>query len=688
MSENKTKQPEFDVFISHASENHHEATEICEFLEQRGLRCWIAPRNVVQSNEYPDEIIKGVKNSKSLILLLSSHTADSQYVSMEVERAVHYRRRIFTIRLEEVGVPENLELFLGMPHWIDKWAADYQSRLESIPSILEGVVAPSIQETPPSSLKKILHFTKKNSLGLISLAILLFFTALFLNNRVSTPETPEMVEYLEDFDDELFRVSASRAWKNAPIALKLDGFSKALGGKKMLAPELMNQSFKIVFTFDNGQTETIVSSLMQAQVNVDESLPVANSVSVRLVDLHSDENSELMTFPVPELKLLVSQGAADKAALTKKAINNSGSLRCDTKLNSVPAFAVCRIGDAIQTKSLAELQAVIDRIVFSDATKQMTNIVTLDPLKTQGDIVASVQEGKLYFMPPRTNERINFQYHFSDGSKSELMQATQYSQGSIARKLSSETSEAPPLFLSSQLNTRFMGLAPIVSSDVSRITWSVYPGVENEMTKTQAFFHSDDIPVNDLEENDVITVAYFDQSGNKNSFTYYSELNKAEQANNLATNKKNPQELISCNAFLCSFTWLNATQADIDLIEDISIGIDARNLFSISREELSELVLEMEKRRGSMLKRERDKNGNKPHSSLSFGTPVNIGGPTLLQRLEKPSNIQVNQTWKKRENTRNSPIFYYSWPLSPIFIEILWVDGTTSKPLVYKVPQN
>ena len=35
-----------DVFVSHASEDHALAEQVCALLEQRGLKCWIAPRDV------------------------------------------------------------------------------------------------------------------------------------------------------------------------------------------------------------------------------------------------------------------------------------------------------------------------------------------------------------------------------------------------------------------------------------------------------------------------------------------------------------------------------------------------------------------------------------------------------------------------------------------------------------------
>ena len=40
------------VFISHASQDHVVAEEICRLLEEDGIRCWIAPRNVDPGHDY------------------------------------------------------------------------------------------------------------------------------------------------------------------------------------------------------------------------------------------------------------------------------------------------------------------------------------------------------------------------------------------------------------------------------------------------------------------------------------------------------------------------------------------------------------------------------------------------------------------------------------------------------------
>lgn len=47
-----------DVFISYSSVNKDAANAICHVLEENGVRCWIAPRDILQGFDYGDVIEK------------------------------------------------------------------------------------------------------------------------------------------------------------------------------------------------------------------------------------------------------------------------------------------------------------------------------------------------------------------------------------------------------------------------------------------------------------------------------------------------------------------------------------------------------------------------------------------------------------------------------------------------------
>ena len=119
-------QEKFSAFISYASEDRDAAFEACDRLEEAGLRCWIAPRDVRTGQDYGAEIIHGIEGSNAFVLVLSHHSNNSKFVKAEVERAYSKGKTVFPVRIEDVAPEAHLELFVSSSHWTDV----FQGRLD------------------------------------------------------------------------------------------------------------------------------------------------------------------------------------------------------------------------------------------------------------------------------------------------------------------------------------------------------------------------------------------------------------------------------------------------------------------------------------------------------------------------------------------------------------------------------
>jgi hypothetical protein len=131
------KSGDFTAFISHAKPDQKRAQEIAASLERRGLKCWIAPRDVRPGQSYGDEIIRGIERSRCFVLILSKASNDSPFVAREVERAVSKRKPIFPIRVEEVVLSSALELFISSTQWIDAFP-DGDAEIARLANVLAG----------------------------------------------------------------------------------------------------------------------------------------------------------------------------------------------------------------------------------------------------------------------------------------------------------------------------------------------------------------------------------------------------------------------------------------------------------------------------------------------------------------------------------------------------------------------
>ena len=108
-----------DVFISHSSADSKLAYAMCDYLEEKGIRCWIAPRDVYGGTEYAEAIIMGIRNCKIMVVLFNKNANDSIYVKNEVERAFNYKSILIPFKLDQTMPSATLELFLGSVHSLD-----------------------------------------------------------------------------------------------------------------------------------------------------------------------------------------------------------------------------------------------------------------------------------------------------------------------------------------------------------------------------------------------------------------------------------------------------------------------------------------------------------------------------------------------------------------------------------------
>jgi TolB-like protein len=132
-----------DVFISYASPDRGIADALCAALEQDGLTCWIAPRDVVPGEFYADAIVRAIDTAKVLVLVLSKDSAESPHVLREVERASSKRHPLVSVRIDLAPLPSALEYFLNTSHWLDAGAAGVESTSPKVVAAVRHLVAPA-----------------------------------------------------------------------------------------------------------------------------------------------------------------------------------------------------------------------------------------------------------------------------------------------------------------------------------------------------------------------------------------------------------------------------------------------------------------------------------------------------------------------------------------------------------------
>jgi TolB-like protein len=120
------------VFISYASQDAAIAQSVVENLEHRGLRCWVAPRDVKPGTLYADAIVAALNEAQALVLVLSGSSVTSSHVSREVERAAAKHKPIIAFRIDAAPLSRALEYFLSESQWIDAGALGMPAALAQL----------------------------------------------------------------------------------------------------------------------------------------------------------------------------------------------------------------------------------------------------------------------------------------------------------------------------------------------------------------------------------------------------------------------------------------------------------------------------------------------------------------------------------------------------------------------------
>jgi hypothetical protein len=126
------------VFISYASKDAVVSNAICAGLEQRGIPCWIAPRDIVPGVPWAESIIDAIEGSRVMLLVFSESSNKSVQVQREVERAVHKGLSLMPVRIENVMPTRTMEYFISSQHWFDAIAQPIDQHLERL---VQGVNA-------------------------------------------------------------------------------------------------------------------------------------------------------------------------------------------------------------------------------------------------------------------------------------------------------------------------------------------------------------------------------------------------------------------------------------------------------------------------------------------------------------------------------------------------------------------
>ena len=140
-----------DVFISYSHKNINAAQAICHELEDKGIKCWMAPRDIPVGAKYASVISKAIVHSKIVVLVFSDYSARSPWVESEINIAFSNRKTIIPYKIDKTNYEEFDEFYLMLNnrHWIEAYP-DYKTRFKELVTIVAQTLGRDISTPKPA----------------------------------------------------------------------------------------------------------------------------------------------------------------------------------------------------------------------------------------------------------------------------------------------------------------------------------------------------------------------------------------------------------------------------------------------------------------------------------------------------------------------------------------------------------
>lgn len=194
------------VFISHASQDRKVAASICEAIENRGLACWIAGRDVAPGENYQEAIVAAIRQARVMVLVFSNNANNSQEIKKELALASQHRVAVIPVRVEDVVPADAFAYEFATRQWIDLfggWEKAIERLAEQIRAVSGGSSVPDAAAPPvarPKPRVGVGRWHALAALGIVAFAAIAALAFFVLRDRGPQPLSVDAERVLKPKD--------------------------------------------------------------------------------------------------------------------------------------------------------------------------------------------------------------------------------------------------------------------------------------------------------------------------------------------------------------------------------------------------------------------------------------------------------------------------------------------------------
>lgn len=135
------------VFISYSTKDQISADKLREMFKIKGIATWMAPDDIPVGSLYAQVINRAIKECECCVLLLTKDSQKSTWVSREIERAIHYGKPVFPVRLGEFKLNDEFEFYLSTCQIIALWNIESDPKqIQKLCDSLQAYMEPLSEE--------------------------------------------------------------------------------------------------------------------------------------------------------------------------------------------------------------------------------------------------------------------------------------------------------------------------------------------------------------------------------------------------------------------------------------------------------------------------------------------------------------------------------------------------------------
>lgn len=128
-----------DVFISYSNKDQKVVEALSHYLEERGIRCFVAYRDIPKGKVWASVITEAIENCQMMVVVFSKDFNISEQVDREIELCAEEKKPILTFRIQDEAFKGAKKYYLKNLNWIDAFPNPnecFQSLYESIGKLL------------------------------------------------------------------------------------------------------------------------------------------------------------------------------------------------------------------------------------------------------------------------------------------------------------------------------------------------------------------------------------------------------------------------------------------------------------------------------------------------------------------------------------------------------------------------